>query len=439
MMNTAQYVEKCRKWHGAIYDLKKVKYRGSVSKITIGCPTHGWVEIQAGRFGRGFPCPTCARNSGAKKRAMGDATFFNRMGELHPLYDFSDSSYLDCYTDISVGCPTHGEFTIEPLKLLAGQKCPKCSILAVQSTQYKSTSYEVFLDKAYTTHGDKYTYDANSYVNIRSQVSIICPEHGPFVQCASSHLVGAGCPTCARHKVGNDRMTGNVMIEKRIMSTHGDSFSYPHGFPNRIGDKMTVTCPTHGNFEQRASAHIDGRGCPKCTAVAVGIHNTHDTSDFINAAYSVHGNHYSYTNVVYNRSTSHVAIGCPIHGEFNQLPYVHLRGSGCPKCKSKSCSMISQKWLDSIGIPDIPSCREVGGLIPEKNYIVDGYDPDTNTVYEFHGDFWHGNPRVFDENEVNPIVGIPFGELYTNTRLRINEFRQHGYNIVEMWEYDYSL
>jgi len=37
------------------------------------------------------------------------------------------------------------------------------------------------------------------------------------------------------------------------------------------------------------------------------------------------------------------------------------------------------------------------------------------TVYkrqEFHGDFWHGNPRVFDKDKIHPIKGVTFGEIY---------------------------
>ena len=29
-------------------------------------------------------------------------------------------------------------------------------------------------------------------------------------------------------------------------------------------------------------------------------------------------------------------------------------------------------------------------------YIVDGYDSKTNTIYEFNGDFWHGNPNIYN-------------------------------------------
>lgn len=41
--------------------------------------------------------------------------------------------------------------------------------------------------------------------------------------------------------------------------------------------------------------------------------------------------------------------------------------------------------------------------IPETNYKADGYCKETNTIYEFHGDFWHGNPYIFKNDTFNPI------------------------------------
>ncbi len=32
---------------------------------------------------------------------------------------------------------------------------------------------------------------------------------------------------------------------------------------------------------------------------------------------------------------------------------------------------------------------------------VDGYSKETNTVYQFHGCFWHGCSKCFDPNTIN--------------------------------------
>ena len=54
--------------------------------------------------------------------------------------------------------------------------------------------------------------------------------------------------------------------------------------------------------------------------------------EFIKRATEKHAGKYSYDKVVYRDSHTRVIITCPIHGDFKQLPYQHLNGSGCKKC-----------------------------------------------------------------------------------------------------------
>jgi len=62
----------------------------------------------------------------------------------------------------------------------------------------------------------------------------------------------------------------------------------------------------------------------------------------------------------------------------------------------------------------------------------------TNTVYEFHGNFWHGNPSIYDRNEINSVTKTTFGELYDKTILREQKIRDLGFNLVVKWETEIS-
>ncbi len=46
--------------------------------------------------------------------------------------------------------------------------------------------------------------------------------------------------------------------------------------------------------------------------------------------------------------------------------------------------------------------------IPGTRYKADGYCSETNTIYEFHGDYWHGNPSKFSPTDINELNNIPF-------------------------------
>lgn len=72
-----------------------------------------------------------------------------------------------------------------------------------------------------------------------------------------------------------------------------------------------------------------------------------------------------------------------------------------------------------------------------KKFRPDGYDPKTNTIYEFLGDYWHGNPEVFNLNEINPSCYKTFKQLNEETFKRFDEIRSLGYKIIYIWESDF--
>lgn len=59
------------------------------------------------------------------------------------------------------------------------------------------------------------------------------------------------------------------------------------------------------------------------------------TEKFIEKAKKKHGNEYRYDKCHYVNANTKVVITCEKHGDFEQLPYAHLRGQGCPKCAGR--------------------------------------------------------------------------------------------------------
>jgi len=111
------------------------------------------------------------------------------------------------------------------------------------------------------------------------------------------------------------------------------------------------------------------------------------------------------------------------------------KGFGCYKCVSGPVSKISQEWLDSLGISE--ENREI--TLSDLNYKVDAFVPETNTVYEFFGDYWHGNPEKYSAAEKNFHNKKTFGELYEETKTRISRLEESGYKIIYIWENDFYL
>ena len=68
---------------------------------------------------------------------------------------------------------------------------------------------------------------------------------------------------------------------------------------------------------------------------------------------------------------------------------------------------------------------------------VDGYDPKTNTIYEFLGDYWHGNPERFNPNDIHHFCKKTYGQLYENTFSTMKKVKSLGYNVKYIWETDW--
>ncbi len=60
-----------------------------------------------------------------------------------------------------------------------------------------------------------------------------------------------------------------------------------------------------------------------------------NTQEFIKRALSKHNGVYSYDKAQYINTNTKIIITCPVHGDFEQAPKQHLKGSGCSKCSDK--------------------------------------------------------------------------------------------------------
>lgn len=116
--------------------------------------------------------------------------FIRRAKEVHgDKYDYSKVEYVNNTTKIEVICSKHGSFFTQPSSILNGHGCPSCSV------RKKLTKNE-FIERAKKVHNGKYDYSKVEYVNVFTDVLIICPIHGNFYQKPHGHLLGCGCKKC---------------------------------------------------------------------------------------------------------------------------------------------------------------------------------------------------------------------------------------------------
>ena len=188
----------------------------------------------------------------------------------------------------------------------------------------RKLTQEEFINLVNEKHNNKYDYSLVKYTNSKYKIRIICPIHGEFEQFPHHHLTGSGCREC----VGKPVLNTEKFIE-RAKKIHANKYDYSKSIYIKGSLKLIITCPNHGDFEQRPSDHLKGQGCPKCA-----VNFKSNTDLFIFKANLIHNNMYDYSSVEYINSNLKVSIICKKHGKFKQTPTEHLKGSGCPKCAS---------------------------------------------------------------------------------------------------------
>ena len=127
------------------------------------------------------------------------------------------------------------------------------------------------------------------------------------------------------------RLTTEEFIS-RSKEVHGDKYDYSKTVYVNQKTKVCIICPVHGEFWQVPDDHMRGVGCRKCGYVSASSKNRKILVDFINKAKQAHGDKYDYSQSVYINSKTPIKIICPIHGEFMQVPTIHVQGHGCMLC-----------------------------------------------------------------------------------------------------------
>ncbi len=306
--------------------------------------------------------------------------FKDRHGDT---FDYSLVDYQGTAIKVTIICRKHGAFDQLAGAHKRGQGCAKCMYDGKRKSADEAISS--FKDK----HGDRYDYSLVKYKNVDEKVKIICAEHGVFLQTPYLHANGSGCPKCiGRHK------TQDEVIELFRLA-HGDRYDYSQVIFDKVNDKVDIICHEHGVFSQTVTNHVAGQGCIKCS----GTHH-HTTDEVISRFVSIHGNLYDYSLVKYINQKTKVKIICKRHGVFEQLPYSHFSGCGCPDCGSNY-----QPTTDEV-VEQFKSIHLDRYDYSKVNY--QGAFIEVEIVCEVHGSFWQ-TPKTHKKGCGCPNCAVTIG------------------------------
>lgn len=279
-LTTEEFIEKSVKKWGNKFDYSKTVYVNSKTRVTIGCPIHGDIQVLPESHTMDRPrntgCPKCGSSESIKNRTIQFDEFLEIAHDtFQGRYKYVESSWKGIKESIDYICPDHGLRSMKAeshiQKRVGNTGCKKCGI-EKRASEIRMSFME-FSRKAKLIHGDQYEYDEAEFKDAVSVVRVKCraENHGYFFPVARDHLNGTSCPECK----GLKKKTNEVFI-RDAQKTHGSSYGYEKSEYKGARRKVVITCYVHGDFLQEPINHINGSGCPDCALLKKGWDNLPD-------------------------------------------------------------------------------------------------------------------------------------------------------------------
>jgi hypothetical protein len=188
---TQEFIDQAKLVHpNKKYDYSLVDYKNNKTDVEIICnvDNHGVFPQPPIRHLSGEGCPKCA----GKNKNTDDIIkqFRQKHGNK---YDYSKVNFVNNKTDVIIGCPTHGDFPLDPGHHLMGVGCRKCA--------GRGLTNDDWIQRAKDVHGNKYDYSKFNFEKAITKTIVICPKHGEWSTTPNDHInSGTGCPTCKESK-----------------------------------------------------------------------------------------------------------------------------------------------------------------------------------------------------------------------------------------------
>lgn len=373
-------LDRFREQHGDKYDYSLVEYVDQYTKIKIICPEHGMFE-QTPAIHSKYRCPKCGIDVIKSKLTVSQEEMIKRFRKAHgDRYDYSLVEYVNNNTPVKIICPEHGVFEQLPRQHISkkpgdtGRGCPKCG--AEIRAKAKSKSNEEWIAIFHELHGDKFDYSQSDFYGGK-RTKVHCVKHDFwFTTTSQRHQTkNGGC----KHCVKDDQRTFNLVdqdeIIKRFREVHGEKYDYSKVVYTGSSKKVKIVCPEHGEFLQKPSNHLNGKGCQTCseskaeTRVRVFLEN-HNIAFEREQTYAELIDKYVLRFDFFIPSLN-LLVEC--HGQQHYFPVTKFGGEERFKtqirCDKKKIEYAKKNGINYLEIPFWLSKKEVESLL--KSVLVD--------------------------------------------------------------------
>ncbi|MFZ4795968.1 MAG: zinc-ribbon domain-containing protein [Bacteroidia bacterium] len=438
----------CEEWHKDNIILPNQVTHGSHKKILWQCQKdikHNWLASIGNRALSKTGCPFCAN-----KKVNNDNSLLTLNPDLMKEWDFSKNilnpnevtpgsnykSWWICSKNIK-----HNWEAIICSRTALGNGCPYCVGHKADDFNNLAVKFPQIAKQWHSTkNGNKlpenYTFGSHE------KIWWICDKNDKheWYSSINQRTSNFGCPYCANLKT-NETNNLKLLYPKLAKEwNYNKNILLPDEVNAYNSKKYWWICLKNNKHTWLASvSNRKCKGCPYCSGHKVNETNCLATMfpDIANEWHPEKNGNKTPENTYYAHK-SKVWWRCNKNNLHEWQTVVAARTKRKYNCPFHS-HIISKKeilWLDSINIE--LKHRHKTLIINNKKYQVDAYVEETNTIYEFYGDFWHGNPKIYNPEKNNYKNKKKFKELYYKTIKRENEITKAGYKIITIWENEFE-
>lgn len=277
---TEYWTNKSKEKFGSKYDYSKVgTIKTKKDKITIGCPTHGFIETSFNNHLRTLGCPQCGDKKGRDSKRMKFNEFLKILDEIQPDRNFKILSRKFNGKQIkNEKVYTQDEFGI--CKILVS------SLLNGSQPNIKSACFKnLYAERTYrkVIGYNGLHFNKSEYKKALDYITVECYKHREYLTKPNRILSKKQtCPQCQeerRHLIlrSNTKEFINKAVKK--LGTNREIYNkveYTHA-----KEKVPILCEVHETYYLiTPNDHLSGYGCPECASERGGYSRT----DYINVA-----------------------------------------------------------------------------------------------------------------------------------------------------------
>lgn len=166
-------------------------------------------------------------------------------------YDYSKSFFEHLTDEVIIICEKHGEFKMKAKNHLKSG-CIRCA---------KNKKFHIDDVKDLLNKNDIFDIQPfYSYIGNTQKIEVICKKKKHLSLKSIRHILNnVGCSHCSKKYKCNKEEWVNICNE-----IHKNKYDYSNSEYLNVNSKVSIICPTHGEFTQIARTHKNGSGCKKC-------------------------------------------------------------------------------------------------------------------------------------------------------------------------------